>query len=149
MQTKTPTSAAGFRRYLTTAIPYVNAAPHVGFALEMVQADALARFYRLSGDDVRFQAGTDENSIKNVQAADLVGLPVPELVRRNAAQFLALKDSLDLSFDDFIRTSADVRHRRGVERLWKACADNGDIYKRAYSGLYCTGCEQFFKPDEL
>src|SRR6202043_2458975 len=55
----------------------------------------------------------------------------------------------DLSFDDFIRTSADVRHRRGVERLWKACADNGDIYKRAYSGLYCTGCEQFFKPDEL
>src|SRR5262249_14751496 len=101
MQTKT--SASGFRRYLTTAIPYVNAAPHVGFALEMVQADALARFYRLSGDDVRLQAGTDENSIKNVHAADLAGVPVAELVQRNALRFLALKDSLDLSFDDFIR----------------------------------------------
>ena len=78
MHSKTPTSAGGFRRYLTTAIPYVNAAPHVGFALEMVQADALARFYRLAGDDVRFQAGTDENSIKNVQAADLAGVPVAE-----------------------------------------------------------------------
>jgi methionyl-tRNA synthetase len=72
-----------------------------------------------------------------------------ELVRRNAGHFLALKDSLDLSFDDFIRTSADARHRRGVERLWKACADNGDIYKRDYHGLYCTGCEQFYTPDEL
>jgi methionyl-tRNA synthetase len=149
MQIETPRSGSRFRRYVTTAIPYVNAAPHVGFALEMVQADALARFYRLSGDEVRFQTGTDENSIKNVQAADLAGLPVPELVQRNAARFLALKDSLDLSFDDFIRTSVDVRHRHGAERLWEACAHNGDIYKRAYSGLYCTRCEQFYKPDEL
>src|SRR5215470_19303104 len=116
MPIKTPTLAGGFRRYLTTAIPYVNAAPHIGFALEMVQADALARFYRLSGDDVRFQAGADENSIKNVHAADLAGVPVAELIQRNAARFLALKDSLDLSFDDFIRTSADARHRHGVER---------------------------------
>jgi methionyl-tRNA synthetase len=149
MHIKTATLTGGFRRYLTTAIPYVNAAPHIGFALEMVQADALARFYRLSGDDVRFQAGTDENSIKNVQAADLAGVPVAELVQRNAARFLALKDSLDLSFDDFIRTSADARHRHGVERLWRACVANGDIYKRPYTGLYCTGCEQFYKPNEL
>jgi methionyl-tRNA synthetase len=149
MSTERPDATSGTRRYVTTAIPYVNAAPHVGFALEMVQADALARFYRLSGDDVRFQAGTDENSIKNVQAADLAGIPVPELVERNAARFLALKDSLDLSFDDFVRTSTDPRHRRGAERLWQACCDNGDIYKRAYRGLYCTGCEQFYKPDEL
>ena len=149
MQISTPAQSGGLRRYLTTAIPYVNAAPHIGFALEMVQADALARFYRLSGDDVRFQAGTDENSLKNVQAADLAGVPVAELVQRNAARFFALKDALDLSFDDFIRTSADARHRCGVERLWTACAGNGDIYKRAYSGLYCIGCEQFYKPDEL
>jgi methionyl-tRNA synthetase len=149
MPSQTPPSSVGLRRYLTTSIPYVNAAPHVGFALEMVQADALARFYRLSGDDVRFQAGTDENSIKNVHAADAAGLPVAELVRRNAGRFLALKDSLDLSFDDFIRTGADARHRPGVERLWRACADNGDIYKRDYHGLYCTGCEQFYKADEL
>jgi methionyl-tRNA synthetase len=149
MQTKAPTSASGSRRYITTAIPYVNAAPHLGFALEMIQADTLARFYRLCGDDVRFQTGTDENSIKNVQAADEAFVSVPELVERNAARFLALKESLDLSFDDFIRTSTDTRHTRGAERLWQACSENGDVYKRPYRGLYCTGCEQFYKPSEL
>jgi methionyl-tRNA synthetase len=149
MRTETLGSAATARRYVTTAIPYVNAAPHVGFALEMVQADALARFYRLQGDDVRFQAGSDENSIKNVQAADLAGIPVADLVERNAARFLALRQSLELSFDDFIRTSVDPRHRRGAERLWKACLDNGDLYRRPYRGLYCTGCEQFYRKDDL
>ncbi len=136
-------------RYITTAIPYVNAAPHIGFALEVVQADTLARLYRQQGHNVRLQAGTDENSIKNVHAADAAGIPVAELVERNAVHFIALKASLDLSYDDFIRTSADARHRCGVERLWKACFEKGDIYKRGYSGLYCTGCEQFYKPGEL
>jgi len=136
-------------RYLTTSIPYVNAAPHVGFALEMIQADCLARLYRLQGYEVRFQAGSDENSLKNVQAAEAAGVPVETLVRRNAERFYGLKDALDLSFDDFIRTSLDRRHRTGVERLWAACAAKGDIYKRAYAGLYCTGCEQFYKPAEL
>lgn len=149
MQTETLTSASRSHRYITTAIPYVNAAPHLGFALEVVQADTLARFYRLCGDDVRFQTGTDENSIKNVQAADLACVPVEELVERNAAGFRALRESLDLSFDDFIRTSADSRHRPGVERFWSTCLKSGDIYKRTYRGLYCTGCEQFYKPDEL
>jgi methionyl-tRNA synthetase len=149
MRYETPNSALQTRRYVTTAIPYVNAAPHVGFALEMVQADSLARFYRLRGDEVRFQAGTDENSIKNVQAAEAAGLPVADLVERNAARFQALKKSLDLSFDDFIRTSSDPRHKAGVERLWRACADNGDIYKRGYRGLYCNGCEQFYKASDL
>src|SRR5215472_15460751 len=97
MQIASPNSKSGFRRHVTTAIPYVNATPHIGFALEMTQADTLARFYRLSGDDVRFLAGTDENSIKNVQAADRAGVPVAELVQRNATRFQALKESLDLS----------------------------------------------------
>jgi methionyl-tRNA synthetase len=136
-------------RYITTAIPYVNAAPHIGFALEVVQADTLARLYRQQGCSVRLQAGTDENSIKNVHAADAAGIPVAELVERNAARFIALKADLDLSYDDFIRTSADARHRPGVERLWRACFERGDIYKRGYSGLYCTGCEQFYKPGDL
>ncbi|CAN7598033.1 methionine--tRNA ligase [Bosea sp. LjRoot9] len=149
MPIETLEPGASPHRYITTAIPYVNAAPHVGFALEMVQADALARFYRQSGNEVRFQAGTDENSIKNVQAANIAGIPVAELVQRNALRFLALKDSLDLSFDDFIRTGADPRHRVGTERLWKACCDNGDTYKSAYRGLYCTGCEQFYGVDDL
>lgn len=149
MSIEPTTPAPNVRRYITTAIPYVNAAPHIGFALEVVQADTLARLYRQQGDDVRLLAGTDENSIKNVQAADAAGLPVAQLVAQNASRFAALKQSLDLSYDDFIRTSADPRHRRGVERLWKACFDRGDIYKRPYSGLYCTGCEQFYKAGDL
>ncbi len=142
-------SASGTNRYVTTAIPYVNAAPHIGFALEAMQADTLARFYRQQGYSVRLQAGSDENSIKNVQAADAAQVPVAALVEQNAAQFIALRSILNLSYDDFIRTSADVRHRPGVERLWKACLKRGDIYKRAYSGLYCTGCEQFYKFGDL
>ena len=131
------------RIYITTAIPYVNAAPHLGFALEIVLADALARFHRQRGADVRFLSGTDENSLKNVQAARLEGLPTETFVERNAARFRALKQTLDLSFDDFIRTSADPRHRPGVEKLWEACSQSGDIYRRRYRGLYCVGCEQF------
>jgi len=141
--------ASAARRYVTTAIPYVNAAPHIGFALEVVQADALARFYRQQGYAVRLQSGADENSLKNVRAAEAAGIPVAAFVEENAARFLALKTLLDLSYDDFIRTSADPRHRRGVERFWKACFEAGDIYKRPYSGLYCNGCEQFYKADEL
>jgi methionyl-tRNA synthetase len=141
--------ASGTNRYITTAIPYVNAAPHIGFALEVVQADTLARLYRQQGYGVRLQAGTDENSIKNVHAAEAAGIPVAELVEQNAARFIALKTKLNLSYDDFIRTSTDARHRRGVERLWQACFESGDIYKCAYSGLYCTGCEQFYKFGDL
>jgi methionyl-tRNA synthetase len=142
-------NASGTNRYITTAIPYVNAVPHIGFALEAVQADALARFYRQQGYRVRLQSGTDENSLKNVQAADAARIPVAEFVEKNASHFIALKTHLNLSYDDFIRTSADARHRRGVERLWRACFEKGDIYKRSYSGLYCLGCEQFYKIGDL
>jgi methionyl-tRNA synthetase len=135
--------------YVTTAIPYVNAQPHLGFALEVVQADALARHRRLRGDAVRFLTGTDDNSLKNVQAAEAQGVPVRELVDRNADAFAALRGPLDLSFDDFIRTSSDPRHRAGVERLWRACAAAGDLYRKHYEGLYCVGCERFYTPDEL
>src|SRR5215211_8739016 len=135
--------------YITTSIPYVNAQPHIGHALEDVQADVLARYHRLKGADVWFLTGTDENSLKNVRAAEREGIPTAELVERNAAQFYALRHSLDLSFDDFIRTSADQRHLNGVRKLWEACARSGDIYRRAYRGLYCVGCEQFYAEDEL
>ena len=135
--------------YVTTAIPYVNAPPHIGFALEMIQADVLARYRRGQGYQVRFQAGSDENSLKNVQAAEAAGLDTETLVAANARKFLELGPALNLSVDDFIRTSAEPRHARGVQRLWRACAAAGDIYKKAYSGLYCVGCEQFYKPAEL
>ena len=135
--------------YITTTIPYVNARPHIGFALEVVQADVLARFRRQHGDRVRFQAGTDDNSLKNVLAAQAAGEGVREFVDRNAEAFLALGPALSLTVDDVIRTSRDGRHRPGVERFWQACAAAGDLYRKRYEGLYCTGCEQFYSPAEL
>ena len=140
---------SGPRTYVTTTIPYVNARPHLGHALELVQADVLARYRRSRGDQVRFQTGTDDNSLKNVLAAEAAGLPVQELVDRNAAAFIALGEPLGLSVDDVIRTSRDPRHRPGVERFWRACAEAGDLYRRHYEGLYCVGCEQFYSPAEL
>ncbi|TDC86839.1 methionine--tRNA ligase [Actinomadura sp. 7K507] len=134
--------------YITTTIPYVNARPHLGFALELVQADVLARHRRRDGA-VRFQAGTDDNSLKNVLAAEAAGEAVQEYVDRLAAEFVGLAGPLSLSVDDVIRTSRDPRHRTGVERLWRACAESGDLYRRHYEGLYCVGCEQFYGEGEL
>ena len=133
--------------YITTTIPYVNARPHIGHALELVQADVLARHHRGRGDAVRFQAGTDDNSLKNVLAAEAAGVGVREFVDRNAEAFEALGGALSLSVDDFIRTSRDPRHRPGVEAFWRACA--GDLYRQRYAGLYCTGCEQFYTAADL
>jgi methionyl-tRNA synthetase len=135
--------------YITTTIPYVNARPHLGFALELVQADVLARHRRSRGDRVRLQAGTDDNSLKNVLAARAAGVGVQEFVDANADAFVALAGPLSLSVDDVIRTSRDPRHRPGVERLWQACTDAGDLYRRHYEGQYCVGCEQFYTPGEL
>ena len=133
--------------YITTTIPYVNARPHIGFALELVQADVLARYRRGRGDTVRFQAGTDDNSLKNVLAAEAAGMKVRDFVDRNAEAFVALGDALSLTVDDVIRTSRDPRHRPGVERFWRACS--ADLYRRRYEGRYCTGCEQFYRSAEL
>lgn len=135
--------------YITTAIPYVNGPPHLGHAMEYVLADAHARYHRLRGRDVRYQAGTDENGLKNVQAAEEEGISTAELVARNAEGFEGLHDLLDLTFDDFIRTSVAAHHRAGAERLWRACDAAGDLYRKSYSGLYCVGCEQFYAPSEL
>ena len=137
------------RIYLSTTIPYVNARAHVGHALELVQADVLARHHRRIGDEVRLQSGTDDNSLKNVLAAEAEGISTRELVNRNASAFAGLREHLSLSFDDFIRTSSDPRHRPGVERLWRACEASGDLYRKTYEGLYCIGCEQFYADDEL
>jgi methionyl-tRNA synthetase len=137
------------RIYLSTTIPYVNARPHLGHALEFVQADALARHYRQRGDLVRFQSGTDDNSLKNVLAAQAEGVPVRALVQRNATAFAELAGPLALSYDDFIQTGSDPRHLAGVQRLWRACAERGDLYLKEYQGLYCVGCEQFYREAEL
>lgn len=136
-------------RFISSAIPYVNAAPHVGFALELVIADVLARRARKRGADLYFLSGTDENSLKNSIAAAAAGERVQDFVARHAAEYAALRATLDLSYDDFIRTSADTRHAPSVAKLWEACARNGDIYAGDYEGRYCVGCEQFLGDDEL
>ena len=135
--------------YVTTSIPYVNGKPHVGHALEDVQADLFARYRRQRGQYTRLQTGSDDNSLKNVLAAEGEGLPVAALVERNAQGFRALADALDVGYDGFIRTSVDAAHRAGVTALWQACAAAGAIDKRHYRGLYCVGCEQFYTHDEL
>jgi methionyl-tRNA synthetase len=137
------------RFYITTAIPYVNGDPHLGHALELVQADVLARHRALRGENVRFLSGTDDNALKNVDAALAAGLPVAEFVAEKAQRFADLASPLQLSNDDFIRTSTDPRHRPGVEQLWAACAEAGDLFKRDYEGLYCSGCEAFVLPGDL
>ncbi|MFA6027764.1 MAG: methionine--tRNA ligase [Patescibacteria group bacterium] len=133
--------------FITTAIPYVNARPHIGFALEIIQADVLARYHRIIGDDVRFLTGTDENSLKNVQAAEKEGISPQELCDKNAENFKYLKEVLNLSFDDFIRTT-DKKHIAGAQKLWQACKKE-DIYKKKYSGYYCVGCESFYMKKDL
>jgi methionyl-tRNA synthetase len=133
--------------YITTAIPYVNARPHLGHALELVETDVLARHRRLRGHRVRFLTGTDDNAVKNVTAARTAGLDVQDFVRTNGDAFLTLADRLDVSYDDVIRTGSDARHQPGVERLWDRVRD--DLYLRRYTGRYCSGCEQFYRPEDL
>lgn len=133
--------------YLTTAIPYVNAAPHIGFALEAVLSDCYVRYQRLLGNDVYFSSGADENSLKNVQVAETEGIPTKELVDRNAKLFANLKPTLNLTWDVFNKTS-EVHHVKGAQKLWTLCKKE-DIYKKNYRGLYCVGCEVFYTKDEI
>lgn len=126
--------------YLTTTLPYVNAEPHIGFALEIVQADAVARYRRLAGDEVFFNFGTDEHGQKIYQKALEAGEEPQAYTDRYAATFDALKDSLNLSYDTFIRTTSPM-HKAAAQEFWKRCDAAGDIYKRAYQIKYCVGCE--------
>lgn len=135
--------------YITVAIPYVNADPHLGYAFELIEADLAARARRALGEQVRFLGGTDEYSLKNVLAAEAAGESTQVFVDRHADRFAALAEPLGITFDDFIRTSRDPRHRPAAERLWRACAERSDLYQRGYTGSYCVGCEQFYDPADL
>ncbi|MBI1748682.1 MAG: methionine--tRNA ligase [Acidobacteria bacterium] len=133
--------------YITTAIAYVNAPPHIGHALEFIQADAIARYQRLLGRKVYFQTGTDENSLNTVRAAERAGVPIERFVEENAERFKALKELQGLSYDGFIRTT-ESRHVEGAQKLWRACR-SGDLYQKVYKGLYCVGCENFLTDKDL
>lgn len=135
--------------YVTCAIPYVNAAPHVGHALEFVQGDTVARYHKLIGNEVLLLSGGDENALKNVQAAEAAGQPVQKFVDANTQKFSELTQALHCNFDIWQKGSDQVRHFPSSQALWQACAASGDIYKKSYQGLYCVGCETFYTADEL
>lgn len=134
--------------YITTAIPYVNAKPHVGHALEFVQADTIARIQRLKGFNTVLLSGSDENALKNVQAAENAGKDVKVFVDENSKLFENLADALDVKFDYFQKGSSED-HFKSSQELWNKCYEKGDIYKKDYTGFYCIGCELFYELDEL
>lgn len=135
--------------YVTTTIPYANAAPHIGFALEIVQADAIARWNRLLGKDVFFLTGTDEHGSKNYKMAKEVGLTPQQFVDKNSSYYKELTKSLNISNTNFIRTTDKEKHWPGVFKIWKTLAEKGDIYKKSYEGYYCYGCERFVTEKDL
>lgn len=126
--------------YLTTTLPYVNANPHIGFALEIVAADAVCRFQRLLGKEVVFNTGTDEHGQKIYQKALEAGLDPQSYCDQYAAKFANLKTLLNLSYTHFIRTT-DAHHITAAQEFWRRCDQNGDIYKKLYQVKYCVGCE--------
>lgn len=137
------------RQYITTAIDYPNAAPHMGHVLEKVMADVMARWFRLRGDEVRFQIGTDEHGIKIQQTADKEKLTPRALVDRNVPIFRELYEKLGISADIFIRTSDEKTHWPTVRELWKKLQAAGVLEKRTYTGFYCAGCERFLTKKDL
>jgi len=135
--------------YVTTSVAYTNAFPHVGFALELIQADVLARYNRSLNKDVFFLTGTDEHGAKIVKAAKKAGKEPKEFVDEIAQKYKELKHPLNLSNNDFIRTSDQKRHWPVVQDIWLKLKKNDDIYKKKYKGLYCSGCEAFITKKDL
>jgi methionyl-tRNA synthetase len=133
--------------YVTTAITYPNGDPHVGHAYEYIATDAIARFKRLDGFDVRFLTGTDEHGLKMVETAAAEGIPTAELARRNSEVFQRLQQKLNISFDRFIRTT-DADHHEASKDIWRRMEAAGDIYLDSYSGWYSVRDERFFVESE-
>lgn len=133
--------------YITCALPYINANPHLGHIFEFIQGDCFARFNRLMGSEVWFTAGTDENSLKNILASKENNMTISEWINQKSENFIGLGKKFNISFDDFIRTSSE-RHHMGAQRLWSLLNRN-DLTKKKYTGLYCVGCECFYNENEL
>lgn len=134
--------------YITTAIDYGNAPPHIGHAYEKIAADALARYHRLRGEDVFFLTGLDEHGNKIEKAADAAGVTPQAYVDDIAVKAQEVWEALNVSYDGFIRTS-DPEHRAAVQRIFKRLVDKGDIFKAKYEGWYCKGCEEFKNERDL
>jgi len=134
--------------YLTTAIDYVNGAPHIGHAYEKVITDVIARHFSQRLDDVYFLTGNDEHGIKIQKTAAEKGITPQEMCDAHAAKFIEAWKALDVEYSQFIRTT-DENHKKTVQKIFKKLVDNGDIYKRSYTGLYCAGCETFLNEKDL
>ncbi|MCR4323319.1 MAG: class I tRNA ligase family protein [Candidatus Azambacteria bacterium] len=134
--------------YVTTSIAYVNAPPHIGYAMELLQADVLARYHRLLGEEVFFLTGTDEHGKKIAEAAAKAGMETQTYVDSVSAQFGVLCRKLEIKYDNFIRTTSK-EHRAYVQHVWKHMEERGDIYKAMYEGRYCIGCEAFLREAEM
>jgi len=134
--------------YITTAINYPNGRPHIGHAYEAIAADAIARFQRLTGRDVRFQTGTDEHGLKMVQTARDRGVPVRALADEMSSYFREMADKLNISCDRFIRTT-DADHYAASQAIWQAMAEAGDLYLARYEGWYSVRDEAFYDEKEL
>jgi len=135
--------------YITTSIAYTNAPPHIGFALELVQADLLARHKRKKGKETRFLTGTDEHGQKIAKKAKEKGMKPKDFVDKTVADFHSLVDGLNISNDDFIRTTDREKHWPSVKKVWKKLDKNNDLYKKKYTGYYCVGCEAFLTERDL
>jgi len=135
--------------YITSSIAYTNAPPHIGFALEVVQADVLARYHRSLGEDVFYLTGTDEHGSKIAKAAAEAGKTSEKFTDELAEKFKKLTKELNLSNDDFIRTTDKQRHWPSVRKVWQELRKNGDLYKKKYKGYYCVGCEAFITEKDL
>ena len=134
--------------YISTAIAYTSAKPHIGNTYEIVLGDAIARYKRLKGFDVYFQTGTDEHGEKIELKAKEAGITPKEYVDNIASQIKDIWDIMNTSYDRFVRTT-DPKHEREVQKIFKKMYDNGDIYKDEYKGLYCTPCESFWTESQL
>lgn len=135
--------------YITTAIPYVNAAPHIGFAFLIIQADVLARWHRYKNEDTFFLAGSDEHGVKIVRTAESQNLTPKKLADKNVLKFRNLLKVFNISSDDFIRTTDKKRHWPGAKKAWLELVKSGDIYKKQYEGLYCVGHEAFITGKDI
>jgi methionyl-tRNA synthetase len=144
----TPFTLRAVRYYVTTPIYYVNDAPHIGHAYTTVIADALARWHRLLGDDTFFLTGTDEHGLKVQRAAEANGISPKEMADRTSERFRDAWKLLDISNDDFIRTT-EPRHHTAVQAFLQRVYDNGHIELGTYEGLYCVSCEAYYTPDDL
>jgi len=148
MSNKTSDNIPQRAQYVTTTLPYVNGDPHLGHAFEFVRADAFARFRRLEGFEVFFNTGADEHGQKIYQSADEVSTDTQSFVDENTRSFKDMLAELNISHSAFVRTT-DQSHKQAAQEFWRRCDDKGDIYKKAYTGQYCVGCELFVSESDL